>query len=418
MGCVPALLQAASLALAYASHSPMQGFATKAVHGTQALKDELGSVIMPIYQTSTFRFKSAEHGAACFAGEVDDFIYTRINNPTVRELEQTLAILEEGAETICTSSGMAAVNVVFFGLLSKGSHVICHETCYGPSRSVLEAHYARFGVEASFVDTCDVAAVEAAVKPNTVLLYLETPSNPTVSVADLPALSQVAKLHNLTLCVDNTFLGPALQTPLTFGADIVLHSMTKSINGHADVVAGCIVTQTKEMAARLRPIMITMGMCLDANSAFLTRRGLKTLPLRVERAQDSAMRLALYLESHAKVAWVRYPGLESHPQHEVAKRIMKGPGSMISFGLKGGLDAGKKLLNSVKLCALAVSLGGVETLIQHPASMTHAKLSPQARLKAGVSDDLIRLSVGIEETEAVMADLAQALESVDAGDAT
>jgi len=184
--------------------------------------------------------------------------------------------------------------------------------------------------------------------------------------------------------------------------------MTKSINGHADVVAGCIVTQTKEMAARLRPIMITMGMCLDANSAFLTRRGLKTLPLRVERAQDSAMRLALYLESHAKVAWVRYPGLESHPQHEVAKRIMKGPGSMISFGLKGGLDAGKKLLNSVKLCALAVSLGGVETLIQHPASMTHAKLSPQARLKAGVSDDLIRLSVGIEETEAVMADLAQA----------
>jgi len=296
--------------------------------------------------------------------------------------------------------------------------VICPETCYGPSRSVLEAHYARFGVEASFVDTCDVAAVEAAVKPNTVLLYLETPSNPTVSVADLPALSQVAKLHNLTLCVDNTFLGPALQTPLTFGADIVLHSMTKSINGHADVVAGCIVTQTKEMAARLRPIMITMGMCLDANSAFLTRRGLKTLPLRVERAQDSAMRLALYLESHAKVAWVRYPGLESHPQHEVAKRIMKGPGSMISFGLKGGLDAGKKLLNSVKLCALAVSLGGVETLIQHPASMTHAKLSPQARLKAGVSDDLIRLSVGIEETEAVMADLAQALESVDAGDAT
>lgn len=185
--------------------------------------------------------------------------------------------------------------------------------------------------------------------------------------------------------------------------------MTKSINGHADVVAGCIVTQTKEMAARLRPIMITMGMCLDPNSAFLTRRGLKTLPLRVERAQDSAMRLALYLESHAKIAWVRYPGLESHPQHEVAKRIMKGPGTMLSFGLKGGLDAGKKLLNSVKLCTLAVSLGGVETLIQHPASMTHAKLSPEARRKGGVSDDLIRLSVGIEEAEAIMADLAQAL---------
>lgn len=185
--------------------------------------------------------------------------------------------------------------------------------------------------------------------------------------------------------------------------------MTKSINGHADVVGGCIVTATKEMAAKLRPIMIMLGMCLDPNAAYLTRRGLKTLPLRIERAQDSAMRLALYLESHPKVAWVRYPGLESHPQHQVAKRIMKGPGTMISFGLKGGLSAGKRLLNSVKLCTLAVSLGGVETLIQHPASMTHAKLSPEARRKAGVTDDLIRFSVGIEETEEIMGDLAQVL---------
>jgi len=367
---------------------------------------------MPIYQTSTFRFKDTEHGAACFAGETDDFIYTRINNPTVRELEQTLAMLEKGEECICTSSGMGAVNVVFFGLLSRGKHVICHETVYGPSRSVLEAHYTRFGVDVSFVDTSNVLDVEAAIKDNTALVYLESPANPTVTVSDIPAICKVAKDKGVLVCVDNTFLGPCLQTPLDFGADIVINSLTKGINGHADVVAGCLVTKTKELACHLRPIMITLGACLDPNSAFLTRRGLKTMALRIERAQDSAARLAAYLEQHPKVEWIRYPGLESHPQHEVCKRIMKGPGTMMSFGLKGGMEAGRRLLDSVKLCTLAVSLGGVETLIQHPASMTHAKLSPEARLKGGVTPDLIRFSVGIEDVEEIMSDLAQALDKV------
>jgi len=307
---------------------------------------------------------------------------------------------------------MAAVNVVFFALLSQGKHVICHETVYGPSRSVLEAQYTRFGVQVTFVDTSNTTLVKEAIQDNTVLIYLESPANPTISVADLPEISKIAKEHDITLCVDNTFLGPALQLPLDFGADIVIHSLTKSINGHADVVAGCIVTKTDDMAKKLRHMMITLGMCLDPNAAFLVRRGLKTLPLRVEKAQDSAARLAVYLEIHPKVGWVRYPGLESHPQHELCKRIFKGPCTMMSFGLKGGIEAGKKLLNSVKLCTLAVSLGGVETLIQHPASMTHAKMSPESRLKGGLTDDLVRFSVGIEEAEEIMADLAQALEKV------
>ena len=244
---------------------------------------------------------------------------------------------------------------------------------------MLEAHYTRFGVEVSFVDTSNVQEVEAAIQDTTKLIYLESPANPTVTVSDIPEICKMAKDKGVLVCVDNTFLGPCLQVPLDLGADIVINSLTKCINGHADVVAGCVVTKTKELAARLRPLMITLGFCLDPNSAFLTRRGLKTMALRIEKAQDSAARLAAYLEKHSKVAWIRYPGLESHPQHEVCKRIMKGPGTMMSFGLKGGMQAARTMLDSVKLCTLAVSLGGVETLIQHPASMTHAKLSPEAR---------------------------------------
>ena len=216
------------------------GIFTKAVHGAQKMHDGLGSVNMPIYQTSTFRFKDVEHGRAAFAGEVDDFVYTRINNPTVRELEQTLAVLENGAECICTSSGMGAVNTVFFALLGQGKHVVCHQTVYGPSRSVLEGHFSRFGVEVSFVDTTKVAEVVSAIKDNTVLIYLESPANPTVDVSDIRGITEAAQANSIPVCVDNTFLGPALQTPLDLGADIVLHSMTKSINGHADVVAGAL----------------------------------------------------------------------------------------------------------------------------------------------------------------------------------
>jgi cystathionine beta-lyase/cystathionine gamma-synthase len=275
-----------------------------------------------------------------------------------------------------------AVNVVFFGLLSRGKHVICHETVYGPSRSVLEAHYTRFGVDVSFVDTSKVQDVEAAIKDNTVLIYLESPANPTVTVSDIPAICKVAQDKGVRVCVDNTFLGPCLQTPLDFGADIVINSLTKSINGHADVVAGCLVTKSKELAGQLRAVMITLGACLDPNSAFLTRRGLKTLASRATPRYwsiDGAFSPRQPRLPCLSTASPHVLALAPPVQHEVCKRIMKGPGTMMSFGLKGGIQAGRRLLDSVKLCTLAVSLGGVETLIQHPASMTHAKLSPEAR---------------------------------------
>uniref|UniRef100_A0A7S4UYL2 plant cystathionine gamma-synthase n=1 Tax=Guillardia theta TaxID=55529 RepID=A0A7S4UYL2_GUITH len=379
---------------------PDKGFDTHVVHGS-SMKDQFGSVTFPIYQTSTFRFESADHGAQCFAGANDDFIYTRINNPTVRELEKTIAMLENGFDGIATSSGMGAVNTVYMSFLEAGKHVICHETCYGPSRSMLENQYAKFGVQASFVDTSKIEEVRSAIKDNTVLIFLESPANPTVTVTDISAVAEVARQHDIPVCVDNTFCSPFLQKPLDLGADIVLHSLTKSLNGHADVVAGMIVTKTEKLYKKLRPVMVGLGCCMDPNQAFLVRRGLKTLPLRVKQSQESAWKIAKFLEEHDKIAWIRYPGLASHPQHELCKRMMKGPGNMMSFGLRGGLEDGKRFLDSLKVCVLAVSLGGVETLIQHPASMTHAKLSPEARLAGGVSDDLVRLSVGIEDVRAV-----------------
>jgi len=331
----------------------------------------------------------------------------------VRELEEAVAALEHGYDGIATSSGMGAVNVVYMAILAAGKHAVCHKTVYGPSRSLLENTMAKnFGVEASFVDTCDIQVVKDSIRPNTALVYLETPANPTVAISDIEAICDLAHAAGALVCVDNTFCSPYLQTPLTLGADIVIHSLTKSINGHADVVGGMIVARDEAVYKRLRPMMVTLGACMDPNQAFLVRRGMKTLGLRMRAAQENAIRVAEFLEAHPKVAWVRYPGLASHPQHELGKRIMKGPGAMISFGVRGGLEGGRALLNSVRLCVLAVSLGGVETLIQHPASMTHAKLSPEARLQGDVTDDLVRLSVGVEEASDIIADLDKALAAV------
>mmetsp|Transcript_14201 Transcript_14201/g.35649 ORF Transcript_14201/g.35649 Transcript_14201/m.35649 type:complete len:445 (-) Transcript_14201:20-1354(-) len=324
---------------------PSKAFNTVLVHGAGKTVDKLGSVNMPIYQTSTFRFDSAEHGASCFAGEADGYIYSRIDNPTVRELEQAVAALEHGHGAIATSSGMGAVNVVYMALLAAGRHVVCHKTVYGPSRSLLENTMAKsFGVEASFVDTCDLKAVEAAIRPNTALVYLESPANPTIAISDIEKVSELAHSVGALVCVDNTFCSPYLQTPLDLGADVALHSLTKSINGHADVVGGMIVAREEEVYRRLRPMMVTLGACMDPNQAFLVRRGMKTLGLRMQAAQDNAARVAEFLEGHPKVAWVRYPGLKSHPQHALAKRIMKGPGAMISFGVEGGVEGGRRVM--------------------------------------------------------------------------
>lgn len=387
------------------------GFNSTAVHGVGP-KDALGSVTTPIYQTSTFSFRDSDHGAACFAGESDGYIYTRIGNPTIRDLEKTIAKLEHGFDGIGCSSGMGAVTTVYMAYLGAGKHILSHNAVYGPARGVIEGTFSKFGVQSTYIDTTDLELVRASIRPETALIYLETPANPTIGISDIPAICAIAREHNIPVCVDNTFCSPYLQTPLDMGADIVLHSLTKFLNGHADIVGGIIVTKTEEDYKKIRPMMVTMGCNMDPHQAFLTRRGLKTLGIRIDRAQENAIRVAEYLESHPKIEWVAFPGLASHPQHELSKKLMRGPGSMMSFGLKGGLAAGKQLMNSVELCVLAVSLGGIETLIQHPASMTHSKLSKAARMEGGITDELVRLSIGIEEAEDIIADLDQALARV------
>jgi methionine-gamma-lyase len=387
------------------------GFNSKLIHGGEH-HDELGSAVTPIYQTSTFRFQDSDHGARLFAGEEQGYIYTRIGNPTIVDLEKTIAELEHGFGGIGTSSGMGAVTTVYMALLGQGEHMIGHEAVYGPSRVVMETLFKKFGVESTFLDSTDIKNVEAAIRPNTKLIYLETPANPTMGIADIKAISDLATKHGIKVCVDNTFCSPYLQTPLDLGADVVLHSMTKFINGHADIVGGMIVCKTEADYKLVRGVMVNMGCNMDPHQAFLTRRGLKTLAIRVDRAQENAIKVADFLNQHPNVEWVKYPGLPSHPQFELAKKQMKGPGSMISFEVKGGLNAGKIVMNNVKLALLAVSLGGIETLIQHPASMTHSKMASADRLKAGITDGLIRLSVGIEDVEDIIADLDQALKSI------
>ncbi len=388
-----------------------KGFNTKLVHAG-AYEDVFGSAVTPIYQTSTFSFKNAQHGADCFAGKSDGYIYTRIGNPTINAFEEAMAELENGFGGVATSSGMAAVSSVYFALLGAGKHIVCSGSVYGPSRGVLERDFSRFGVEMTFVDTSDLAQIENAIQDNTTVLYIETPTNPTMQLTDLKAASKLAHKHGITVVVDNTFSSPYLQNPLNLGCDVVLHSVTKYINGHADIVGGVIVAKEEEMYKKIRGSMVYLGGNMDPHQAFLTHRGLKTLSIRMEKAEENAMKVAEYLENHPKVDWILYPGLKSHPQHELAKEQMSGFSSMISFGLKGGLDAGKVVMDNVHLALLAVSLGGVESLIQHPASMTHAGMTKEAREAADITDGLVRFSVGIENVEDIIEDLDQALAKI------
>lgn len=387
------------------------GFSTRLIH-SQEQDIKIKSATVPIYQTSTFVFESAEEGAKCFSGESNGYIYTRIGNPTIKSLEQQIADLENGFDGIATSSGMGAVTTVYMALLSSGDHIVSSDAVYGPSRGLMENHFSRFGVESTYVNTTNIDEIKKAIKPNTKVLYIETPANPTLDITDVKACAEIAKQNNLILVVDNTFCSPYLQRPLDLGADVVLHSMTKFINGHADIVAGIIVTKEKTLYAKLRAMMINIGCNIDPTQAYMVIRGLKTLSIRIEKAQENASKIAVYLQNHSQIAWIKYPGLSTHPQHELAKKQMDGFGSMISFGLKGGFEAAKNLMGSVHLSLLAVSLGGVESLIEHPASMTHAKVSKEAKLKAGITDDLIRLSVGIENVEDLIADFEQAFAKV------
>lgn len=381
------------------------------VHGAE-IEENSGAAVTPIYQTSTFKFKNADHGAACFAGEDPGYIYTRIGNPTVTALETTIAALEHGAKCVVVSSGMAAVNTAYMALLKGGDHMISTDAVYGPSRVVMEKYWSQYGVESTYVDTTDLNNIKNAIRPNTKVLYIETPTNPTIAITDLKAAAELAHQHGILVVVDNTFCSPVLQRPLDLGADVVVHSMTKFLNGHADIVAGAVISKTKELDALIRPTMVNLGCNMDPTQAYMVIRGLKTLTIRVLKQQENAKTLASWLEQHPKVEWVSYPGLPSHPQYDLAQKQMDGPGSLISFGLKGGLKAGKTLMDNIKMILLAVSLGGVESLMSHPASMTHSKVSKEAREACGITDGLVRFAVGIEDVEDIKADLEQALAKI------
>ncbi len=385
--------------------------ATKAIYvGLE--RPVYGEVSVPIFQTSTFAFPSAEEGAARFSGEAPGYIYTRMGNPTVHALEDNLAALENGHAGLATATGMAAITTLFLSLLNHQDHLIASDCLYGPTEVVIESELPRFGIATTLVDTSNLDSVEQALRPCTRLIFIETPTNPTMKITSIRGAAAIAHRHGALLAVDNTFASPYLQRPLEQGADLVVHSLTKSVNGHSDVLGGMIVVNNEQLYRKINRVLTLFGSTMDPHQAWLILRGVRTLPLRMERAQENAFQLAEFLSSHPKVAWVRYPGLPDHPQHDLVREQMDGFGAMLCFGVKQGLEGGKILLNNVRLISLAVSLGGVESLIEHPATMTHASVPRARRVEAGILDELIRLSVGCEDFADLRADLDQALNKI------
>ncbi|MFZ7972986.1 methionine gamma-lyase [Fusobacterium watanabei] len=389
------------------------GLGTTAIHaGT--LKNLYGTLAMPIYQTSTFIFDSAEQGGRRFALEEAGYIYTRLGNPTTTTLENKIAALEEGEAGVAMSSGMGAISSTLWTVLKAGDHVVTDKTLYGCTFALMNHGLTRFGVEVTFVDTSNLEEVKNAMKENTRVVYLETPANPNLKIVDLEGVCKVAHTNpNTLVIVDNTFATPYMQKPLKLGVDIVVHSATKYLNGHGDVIAGLVVTK-QELADQIRFVGLKdmTGAVLGPQEAYYIIRGLKTFEIRMERHCKNARTIVDFLNKHPKVEKVYYPGLETHPGYEIAKKQMKDFGAMISFELKGGFEAGKTLLNNLKLCSLAVSLGDTETLIQHPASMTHSPYTKEEREVAGITDGLVRLSVGLENVEDIIADLEYGLEKI------
>lgn len=385
------------------------GIHTRVTHAGINPDNEHGSVSPPIYQSSTFEFRDAAHGASLFKGEEQGYIYTRIGNPTNAAFEHAVAELENGYKGLAMASGMAAVTTMYMTFLEAGAHMIGTNSMYGPSIVVVESEFSRFGVEYDFVDTGKLDEIKRHWRPETKLLYIESPANPTMLISDIQACADLAHENGAILVVDNTFMSPVLQNPLDLGADVVLHSITKFLNGHTDVVGGVLVASNAELYNQLWRVQKLHGGTMDPHQSWLVLRGMRTLAMRVERAQENAMALADFLEQHPKVDWVKYPGLKSHPQYDLQQRQGRGPGSMISFGVKGGLEGGRTVMDNVELATLAVSLGGFETLIQHPASMTHASMKPVERAASGITDELVRISIGCENVEDIQADLDRCL---------
>jgi cystathionine gamma-lyase/methionine-gamma-lyase len=390
-----------------------QGFSTRAIHANYDPLAYHGALNPPLFLTSTFAFDSVETGAARFEGNAPGYIYSRVGNPTVTVLEERLARLEEGEAGLATSSGMGAITAVIWTLLKAGDGIIADKTLYGCTFGLLHHHLERFGIVTRSADLTDPAELRAAITPNTRLVFTETPSNPNMRVIDIAAIAEICREAGVLFAVDNTYCTPYLQRPIALGADIVVHSATKYLGGHGDLLAGAIVAR-KELIDQFRftGVKELNGACISTFDAFLILRGLKTLSLRMYRHCESALKLARDLEAHPAVGHVYYPGLDSHPQKALAARQMSGFGGMIALELKGGLPAGRAFLNAVRLATRAVSLGDAETLVQHPASMTHATYSPEERAKHGFTDGLVRLSVGLEDYEDIRGDLLGALDGL------
>ena len=387
------------------------GFSTRAIHHGYNPQDHQGALIPPIYLTSTFTFATAEYGAGCFAGEESGHFYTRISNPTLALLEARMATLENGEAAVAFSSGMGAIAATFWTLLRPGDEVIVSQTLYGCTFALLHHGIAEFGIKVRHVDLTDLDALHAALSPATRMIYCETPANPTMQLVDIAAVAAISRRHpDVTLVVDNTYCTPYLQRPLELGADVVVHSATKYLSGHGDITAGIAVSnQALAQRIRLQGLKDLTGAVMSPQDASLLMRGLKTLALRMDRHCSNAQAVAEALQAHPAVEWVTYPGLRSFAQYELAARQMSQAGGMIAFELKGGIDTGRRFMNALKLFTRAVSLGDAESLAQHPASMTHCTYTPEERAHHGISEGLVRLSVGLEDVADLLADVQQAL---------
>ncbi len=387
-------------------------FATLCVHGSGGADIQTGAISVPIYQSSTFAFRSAQHGAALFAGEEEGYVYTRLGNPTQAALESEMAFLEGGEAALCFSSGMATISGIILALCRNGENLISSDTVYGGTHNLYKESLPLWDIAVKEVDAVDPKNIENAIDEKTRLIFIETPANPTLSLIDIVECAKIAKKNHIPLVVDNTFATPYLQRPIELGADIIVHSATKYIGGHGDTIAGIAVGK-KDFIDDLRAkILRDLGAIISPLNAWLLLRGLKTLPVRMDRHCANALEIAKFLSLHPKINWVRHPGLSTHPQHELAARQMKKFGGMVTFEVKGGRSAGEKLMNSVGLITLAVSLGDCDSLIEHPASMTHSTYSPEELEEVGISEGLIRLSVGLEDSSDIITDLKLALKKI------
>ena len=382
------------------------GFRTKQVHAGVTPDPSTGAILTPIHQSTTFVQNSVDE----YLGK--GYSYSRGGNPTVRALEEKLTALEGGHDTTAYASGMAATVAVFLGLLETGDHVVIGDVVYGGTYRFADHFLSKFGVDVSFVDAGDLAAIEAALRPETRLVFTESPANPTLKVTDLAAVSEITRAAGVIHVTDNTFLTPYFQKPFELGADVIVHSTTKFLEGHNATLGGAVVVASEELHEKVAFARLSAGLIMSPMVAWLTMQGVKTLSERMDRQSASALAIAEWLQGHPKIDYVKYPGLPDHPQHELSSRQASGFGAMVCFELDGGVETGKKLMDAVELWSLAENLGAVESLITHPVTMTHAAVPPAERIAAGITDGLVRLSVGLEDIEDLIADLDSALDRI------